>query len=443
MGSEWKETTLGAIARKGDFGLVDGPFGSNLPASSYTQSGIPVIRGSNLSCGTDRLRDNEFVYVSAETAGRLARSICVPLDIIFTKKGTLGQTGLIPEDGEYSKYLLSSNQMKLTVEPGVAHPLFVYYFVSSAASVNKILQDSEATGVPKTNVAYLKTFPITLPPLPEQKAIAHILGSLDDKIELNRRMNETLEGMAQALFKSWFVDFDPVLDNAIEAGNPIPRELAKRAKVRRKALKAGTANRTTAKQFPDAFRFTEEMGWIPEGWEVVALGEMAKFRNGKKSPGSIGGSIPVFGSNGQIGKCTDYNRKDAVIIGRVGTYCGSLHYSKRQCWATDNTMTGEMNDKENNLYLFYLLEFADLNSRRGGSGQPLLNQNILKSISAGKPSDELISRYSSQSRGLYDKIFFNNKIIKNLTKLRDTLLPKLISGELRVSDAERMIKNEL
>ena len=210
MTAEWTQETLGSIATNDGFGLVDGPFGSNLPASLYRDEGIPVIRGSNLTLGTARFRGEEFVFVSPDTAKRLARSVCKPLDIIFTKKGTLGQTGLVPERGRFDKYLLSSNQMKLTVDHRIANPLFVYYFVSSPESTNKIVRDSEATGVPKTNLMYLREFPISLPPLPEQRAIAGILGSLDDKIELNRRMNETLEAMARALFKSWFVDFDPV-----------------------------------------------------------------------------------------------------------------------------------------------------------------------------------------------------------------------------------------
>ena len=159
MADEWKHTTLGSIAAKGGYGLVDGPFGSNLPASLYTEDGIPVVRGSNLTLGTGRFRADDFVFVSPDTASRLERSICRPLDIVFTKKGTLGQTGLMPENGDYDLYLLSSNQMKLTVDRRAADPLFVYYFVSSPESTAKIIRDSEATGVPKTNVTYLRDFP--------------------------------------------------------------------------------------------------------------------------------------------------------------------------------------------------------------------------------------------------------------------------------------------
>jgi type I restriction enzyme S subunit len=143
----------------------------------------------------------------------------------------------------------------------------------------------------------IEDFEIPLPPLHEQKAIAHILGTLDDKIELNRRMNATLEEMAQALFKSWFVDFDPVIDNALAAGNPIPDELAPRAEVRKNALaSSGEPSRTngTTQQgsldhptlsdpkslFPASFQFTEELGWIPEGWLSGQLGDIAKARGG-------------------------------------------------------------------------------------------------------------------------------------------------------------------
>src|SRR5258706_1936397 len=259
MSDRWIQTTLGGIAARDGYGLVDGPFGSNLPASCYTDSGMPVIRGSNLSLGANRFRLDEFVFVSEETARRFERSVSRPGDIIFTKKGTLGQTGLVPKAGPYDRYLLSSNQMKLSVDRNIADPMFVYYYVSSPSSIEKIIRDSEATGVPKTNVAYLRTFPILLPPVREQRAIAHILGTLDDKIELNRRMGETLEAIARALFKSWFVDFDPVHAKAEGRDAGLPSHLD--------AL------------FPNSFE-PAELGMVPKGWSKGSILTQAKLLSG-------------------------------------------------------------------------------------------------------------------------------------------------------------------
>ena len=139
------------------------------------------------------------------------------------------------------------------------------------------------------NAKVLGGYQLPTPPFEEQKAIAHILGSLDDKIELNRQMNETLEAMAQALFKSWFVDFDPVIDNALAAGNDIPDVFSERAE-QRKQLKSqqGTDKAKNSRSetneinqlFPYEFEYTEEMGWIPLGWSAVDSGKLFDVRDG-------------------------------------------------------------------------------------------------------------------------------------------------------------------
>ncbi|MCL6559049.1 MAG: restriction endonuclease subunit S [Firmicutes bacterium] len=112
-------------------------------------------------------------------------------------------------------------------------PRFLYYVISTQDFTDYLEAHTEGSAYPAVSVEIFEEARIGLPPLPEQRAIAHILGTLDDKIELNRRMNETLEAIARAIFKSWFVDFDPVIDNAIKAGKPIPDELAEKAARRR------------------------------------------------------------------------------------------------------------------------------------------------------------------------------------------------------------------
>lgn len=317
---------------------------------------------------------------------------------------------------------------------------FVYYLIKFFKK--EIQRFAIGSVQDNINLGTFNKVTFKFPPLPEQKRIAHILGSLDDKIELNRQMNQTLEQMAQALFKSWFVDFDPVIDNALAAGNPIPEELQAKTEKRKALGKDRKAlPEDIQKLFPDKFEFSEELKkWVPLGWKVGKLEEIAKFSNGKTSPNRTEGEIPVYGSNGQIGKCNTYNREDIIVIGRVGSYCGSLYYFDNKCWVTDNAMSAEMFDKLNNTYLFEQLKRANLNDRSTGSGQPLINQSILKSIEIIIPNERLIKEFAIKSSTLYKKRFENNNINQKLIQLRDTLLPKLISGEVRVPDIEGMIE---
>ena len=169
---------------------------------------------------------------------------------------------------------------------------------------------SQGTATKFLTMKLLAPLEIKLPPIPEQKAIAHILGSLDDKIELNRQMNETLEAMAQALFKSWFVDFDPVIDNALAAGNTIPDEFIERAEQRKAIEKKDHSDNQSL--FPNEFEFTEEMGWIPKGWGVGTVGTEYK---------TVGGATPStknpdFWEGGSISWTTpkDLSGKQSKIL---------------------------------------------------------------------------------------------------------------------------------
>jgi len=279
MGSERQTLHIEEIAEA----MGDAPFGSNLKNAHYTESGALVVQGKNVQGRSFDWSDKR--HVDVEKWESLPRSQCKPGDLIFPKVGTIGKVGILSECEGYQQYLLSTNTMRLSVDSAKADPLFVYYFFTTPTTVNLIHALNSKSVQPVFNFTTLKRFQIELPPLSEQKTIAHILGTLDDKIELNRRMNATLEGMAQALFKSWFVDFDPVIDNALAAGNPIPDELAPRAEVRKQVLANGTTQQGATDHptlsdpqslFPAAFQFTEELGWIPEGWEAVPFSRFTR-----------------------------------------------------------------------------------------------------------------------------------------------------------------------
>ena len=204
--TEWIEATIEDIVAPSRNALVGGPFGSNLVSRDYVSEGVPVIRGQNMG---SRWIAGDFVFVTPQKAKSLEANLARPSDIILTQRGTLGQVSLVPS-ASFKRYLVSQSQMKVTVNREIADPLFFYYVLSSAEQQAYVRQNAIQTGVPHTNLGILRATPVPVPPLNEQRAIAHILGTLDDKIECNRRMNATLEAMARTLFKSWFIDFDPV-----------------------------------------------------------------------------------------------------------------------------------------------------------------------------------------------------------------------------------------
>jgi len=227
MASEWRKCTVNDIKAPDPNALATGPFGSAISSKFFVQSGVPVIRGSNLSQEVGvRLIDDDLVFVGADKAKEFARSVVRRGDLVFTCWGTIDQVGLVDERSRYREYIVSNKQMKITPDRQQVDSLFLYYFFSSPEARERIISQGIGSSVPGFNLGQLKAFQLTLPPLPEQRAIAAILGGLDDKIELDRRMNETLEGMARALFKSWFVDFAPVHAKAEDRNTGLPKPLA-------------------------------------------------------------------------------------------------------------------------------------------------------------------------------------------------------------------------
>ena len=181
-------------------GLVGGPFGSSLVNADYTQRGVPVIRGTNMSSG--RYVGGEFAFVSAEKFARdLARNSAVPGDIVYTQRGTLGQVALVPSDGP-DTYVVSQSQMRLRVDRTRAVPEFVYYASTAGDFLRQVQDRAIATGVPHTNLGILSELEIPLPPVAEQRGIAEVLGALDDKIAANVSLARTIDLYLAALFES-------------------------------------------------------------------------------------------------------------------------------------------------------------------------------------------------------------------------------------------------
>jgi len=285
--------------------------------------------------------------------------------------------------------------------------------------------------------------------LSEQRAIAHILGTLDDKIELNRRMNQTIEEMARALFKSWFVDFDPVRAKAALKQHPLGNHFAIDIEPsdNGNALAGNwTADRARdflngmdsqiVNLFPDRL-MPSELGNIPKGWGVKALGELADVTSGKRPgrrvPVAHGESqIPLWGGNGPMGFVTaplvDF---PILLTGRVGTL-GSIFRITTPCWPSDNTLMITPSCSRLFNFLFFQMHMIDFHSLNRGSTQPLLTQGDLKVQRSALPTDDVLDCFHSITTQLLNGVESRNRESLALARLRDCLLPDLISGETRI-----------
>ena len=327
---------------------------------------------------------------------------------------------------------------------------------------------NEGTGTTVSNIRIpnIQAFKVPTPSLPEQKAIAHMLGALDDRIELNRRMNETLEAMAHALFKSWFVDFDPVIDNGLASGKEIPAEFSDRAAARaalgdqRQPLP--TEIRTL---FPDEFTDSSELGWIPKGWEVKTFDQFVELIGGGTPKTSVeeywGGDIPWFSvvdapspanvfvidtekhvtQLGVDNSSTKILPIGATIISARGTVGKCAIVGKPM--AMNQSCYGVRGKKGiADFFVYYSIREQVEHLQRGGHGSVFntITRGTFKIIKMAIGKTEITQRFEVCIRPFFDKILANNIQNVDLTKLRDTLLPKLLSGEIRIPEAEKMVE---
>jgi len=301
-----------------------------------------------------------------------------------------------------------------------------------------------ATRTPIVKKSLFEKISFQAPTLYSQKKIANYLSVMDDKIELNRQMNATLEAMAQALFKSWFVDFDPVIDNALTGGKEIPEALSEKAQAR---AALGDKRRPLPEEiralFPDEFTYSGELGWIPKGWECIQWGKIAKLEYGKSLKGYRDGkgTIPVFGTNGQIG-LTDKAlcNKEGIIIGRKGAYRG-VHYSSVPFFVIDTAFylapIAPLSDK----WAYYEILRFDINGMDSGSAIPSTSRDDFYRLWSTIPAPIVQTEFDRIVSSIYEKKNSNNTTNSFLAELRATLLPKLLSGELRIPDAEKMVED--
>jgi len=320
---------------------------------------------------------------------------------------------------------------------------FVYYLTQwpdfRHFAISQMTGSSGRQRVPTQSLAH---FDVPVPPLPEQRAIAHILGTLDDKIELNRKMNETLEAMARAIFKSWFVDFDPVRAKAEGRGPGLPKEVAD--------------------LFPDSFE-DSELGAIPKGWRVKPIGDVVQCVGGStpstKNPAYwVGGTNP-FATPRDMSKLispvildTERHITDAGVEKisskrlPVGTVLlssrapiGYLAVTEVPLSINQGFIAMICNGELPTQYVLRWVEtkMEDIKSNAGGTTFAEISKKNFRPIPALVPSKKVLDAFVDLVEPMNRRMVNNVRESAHLVDIRDTLLPKLISGELRISDAER------
>lgn len=352
----------------------------------------------------------------------------------------------------------STEYIVLREKDGVSNKLFLYY-LSISPNLRRVAIKSMtgSSGRQRVQTDVLKNHIFNLPPLPEQKAITHILGKLDDKIELNRQMNKTLEDMAQALFKSWFVDFDPVLDNALAAGNEIPETLQVKAERRKQVpdtKKLITRNPKLAALFPASFTFNETLDkWIPEGWEVKRLEVIGVSIRDNINQDEINdsdiyvglehiGRKQIFLTDNGLGIDVSSNKslfiKGDVLFGKLRPYFHKVCISPSDGICSTDIIVFRAKEEYLSSFFTMLLFQEKLvkysNIRSTGTRMPRANQKDILDYETVIAPTEILKEYDSQAGKLFRKGLQSVQQTETLTKLRDTLLPHLISGKVRVPE---------
>ena len=402
---EWKEVRLGEVAD-----VQTGPFGSQLHKENYVNKGTPIVTVEHL--GNKWFTSQNLPMVSDEDKLRLAKYCSQEGDVIFSRVGSVDRCSYVSK--EYSGWLFSGRCLRVRPRSGI-NPEYLYYFLTNEGTKQYIRNIAVGATMPSINTKLLNEVPITIPSLGDQRRIASILSSLDRKIELNNKINADLEEMAQAIFKNWFVDFEPFKDG----------------------------------KFVDS-----ELGMIPEGWKVISLSEIMKYNGGSQPPASE--FIDTY-QEGYIRfiQIRDYDNDSHITyipISKRNKLCDELdimiaRYGAalgRICWGLKgayNVALAKVTPIKSyyreylRCYLNTSYFYQSINNKGARCAQSGFNQSDINSYMIAFPIDEtVVMNFNDLCSSIMDKRLSLRYENSRLALLRDTLLPRLMSGELEVPE---------
>ncbi len=405
----WREVTLSECAEFNDSTYSPKeawPFINYLDTGSISENRISGIQ--LLESGKDEIPSR-------------ARRKVQPGDIVYStvrpNQKHFGLLKIVPEN-----FLASTGFTVLRGKEGMADTGFLYWFLAQDHIIDYLhsIAENSTSAYPSIRPSDLEHLGLSLPPLSEQRAIAHVLGTLDDKIELNRRMSETLEAMARALFKSWFVDFEPVrakIEGRWRRGEFLPGLPAEHYGL-----------------FPDRL-VDSDLGEIPEGWEVKALGELVELAYGKalRAVDRKDGPVPVYGSNGQVGwHDAKLVAGPGIVVGRKGNP-GIVTWAHGDFFPIDTTFYVVPRDANGGMpFLFFALTSQDLPSVSADSAVPGLNRNLAYMNKQLVPDERVLTEFNDYAAAIFSRHYSLEQESRDLAAQRDAQLPGLVSGEVRV-----------
>ncbi len=398
-----------------------------------TLFGIPLITAKIVRDGRI-MTPNEFI-ASADYDLWMRRGMPEPGDVVMTTEAPLGEVAQL--DGR--KVALAQRLITLRGKPDLINNTYLKFAMQSAFVQNQLKARSTGTTVLGIRQSELKQVKIPLPSLDEQSRIAHILGTLDDKIELNRQMNETLEAIAQAIFKSWFVNFDPV-----------------RAKMEGR-LPAGM-DAATATLFPSAFQGSP-LGEIPEGWKVGTLGEIAKnirqsikaseidsdeFYIGLEHMPRRSITLSEWQTADGLGSNKYRFRKGEILFGKLRPYFHKVGVAPIDGVCSTDILVIQPIDSEWFGIVLGLVSsdafIAYTNAYSAGTRMPRTNWKDMSRYEIALPQVEVSQKYTEFIRPFIERIIENIHQSRTLSQIRDALLPKLLSGEIRVDNIDKRLE---
>lgn len=418
MTFEWKVVTIEDVTEIVTKGTTPTTLGYR-----FNNEGINFVKVEAIT-ENGRFDKQKFMFINEDANNALKRSILKNGDVLFTIAGTIGRTALVDK----SILPANINQAVAIVRPktDLIRSKYLKYVLSNRSFTNSALSRVVQSVQSNFSLGELKNTKVFLPPIATQDKVVNVLDSFDRKINLLADINKNLESIAQAIFKSWFIDFDPV-----------------HAKLQGKECVG--IDKATADLFPSSF-VESELGLIPKDWEVKSLGDKVVPKRGKTITKSTTttGKVPVVA--GGLDPAYFHNQSNvlspAITISSSGANAGFVRLYQQDIWASDCCyISSEQNQEVFYWYIFLKANQEKIYFMQQGAAQPHIYASDLMRLTICSPKDsKLVTAFNILVTPLFNRIKISNNQIETLSNLRDALLPRLISGKLDLSNIEEQLE---